>query len=59
MNKKVVTILSVLIILVFIGYIIFDTAKPFESVKKEVQTQAVQAIADAWKITNEFKVNEG
>lgn len=59
MNKKVVTILSVLIILVFIGYIIFDTAKPSDSVKNETITGAVQAIPDAWKISNEFKVNEG
>lgn len=59
MNKKVVTILSVLIILVFIGYIIFDTAKPSDSVKNEDKTASVQAIPDAWKITNEFKVNEG
>ena len=59
MNKKVVTILSVLIILVFIGYIIFDTAKPSDSVKNETKTGAVQPIPDAWKISNEFKVNEG
>ena len=59
MNKKVVTILSVLIILVFIGYMIFDSVKPASSGKNETKTSEIQAIPDAWKISNEFKVNEG
>ncbi len=59
MNKKAVTILSVLIILVFIGFMIFDSVKPASSVKNETQNSPIQEIQDAWKISNEFKVNEG
>ena len=39
MKKKVVTILSVLIILVFIGYMIFDSVKPSVSGKNETKMQ--------------------
>lgn len=59
MNKKLVTILAVLIILVFIGYIIFDSVKPAVSEKNETKNSQIQEIPDAWKITNKFKVNEG
>lgn len=57
MNKKVVTILSVLIILVFIGYIIFDTARPAGSGIDLGEDAKIQQIPDAWKITNELKLN--
>ncbi len=59
MNKKVVTILSVTIILVFIGYIIFDSTKSGDSGKSETKNAPAIEIPDAWKISNEFKVNEG
>lgn len=59
MKKKVVTILAVLIILVFIGYIIFDSVKPAVSVKSETKNSQIKEIPDAWKISNELKVNEG
>jgi len=59
MNKKLVTIFSVGIILVFIGYIIFDTAKPADSAKDESKNSTIPEISDAWRISNEFKVNEG
>jgi hypothetical protein len=59
MNKKAVTILSVLIIIVFIGFMIFDSAKPESSVKNETKNAVIQEVQDAWKISNEFKVNEG
>ena len=59
MNKKIVTILSVLIVLVFIGYIIYDSTRPAGSAKNEDQNSQIQQIPDAWKISNEFKVNEG
>jgi len=59
MNKKLVTIFSVVIILVFIGYIIIDIAKPADSAKAETKNSAITEIPDSWKISNEFKVNEG
>ena len=59
MNKKIVTILSVLIVLVFIGYIIYDSVKPAGSAKNEDQIAQIQKIPDAWKISYEFKVTEG
>jgi DNA-binding beta-propeller fold protein YncE len=59
MNKKVLMILSVLIIIVFIGYIIFDTIKPSGLAKKETKSSDSIEIPDAWKISTEFKVKEG
>jgi len=59
MNKKVLMFLSVLIIIVFIGYIIFDSFKPERTVKNETKSPAAIEIPDAWKISNEFRVNEG
>jgi hypothetical protein len=59
MNKKTVTILAVLIILAFIVYMIIDFAKPAGSVDDEAIIPSGQNIDDAWKISSEFKVNEG
>jgi hypothetical protein len=59
MNKKLITIISVLIILVFIVYIVFDTIRPSDSEKNEAKNIGFPAIPDAWKISNEIKVNEG
>ena len=59
MNKKVLTIFSVTIIIVFIGYIILDSAKSGGSGKNEIKNAEVSEIPDAWKISMEFKVSEG
>jgi hypothetical protein len=59
MKKKVLMFLSVLIIIVFIGYIIFDSFKPERTLKNETKSPAATEIHDAWKISNEFRVNEG
>jgi hypothetical protein len=59
MNKKVLTILSVLVILAFIGYVIYDIAKPAGKVSDETNNAEIVEIPDAWKISNEFKVTEG
>jgi hypothetical protein len=56
MNKKALMILSVLIIIVFIGYIIFDTVKPAGSKKDETKNENIKEIPDAWKISNELSV---
>jgi hypothetical protein len=59
MNKKTITILSVLVILAFIGYMIIDFVKPAGSTDAEAITPQSQNTVDAWKISSEFKVNEG
>jgi flagellar basal body-associated protein FliL len=59
MSKKTITILSVLVILAFIGYMIIDFIKPARSTKADEAISNGQDIVDAWKISGEFKVNEG
>src|ERR1035437_82011 len=56
MNRKLVTVLSVLVVIVFIGYIILDTAKPLGSAKDDSKKLETKEIPDAWKISTEFKV---
>jgi hypothetical protein len=59
MNKKITALFSVLIILVFIGYMIYDT---FQS---EGSDNSPTAVEDAiypdgnWKITDDLKITEG
>jgi hypothetical protein len=59
MNKKIATVFSVLIIIVFIGYMIFDSSR------SEAPDNAPSASDNAlypegnWKISREFKVKEG
>ncbi|MGC1391089.1 MAG: hypothetical protein WA816_08625 [Bacteroidales bacterium] len=59
MNKKTITFMSVVIILAFIVYMIIDIVKPAGSVNADPIIPQGQDIADAWKISGEFKVNEG
>jgi hypothetical protein len=59
MNKKAITVLSILIIVVFIAYIIYDIIKPTGSVNNDSEAVNIPEIADAWKISKELKVNEG
>ncbi len=59
MNKKVLTILSVLIVLAFIGYIIIDIIKPVGKVTNDQKITEIVEIPDAWEISYELKVNEG
>jgi hypothetical protein len=59
MNKKYVTFLSVLIILAFVGYIVFDFVRPADAIRNEIRNADSLQIADAWKITSELKVEEG
>ena len=59
MNKKLIPVLSVLVIVVFIGYIIFDVTKTTGSDKVEIKTAGKIDIPDAWTITTDYKVSEG
>lgn len=59
MNKKFIPVLSVLVILVFIGYIIFDVSKTSGSEKVDTSKAGKKDIPDAWIITRDFQVSEG
>ena len=59
MNKKLVTVLSVLVIIAFVAYIILDTAKPSLTADDESIKAEPNSIPDAWKISTEMKVTEG
>jgi hypothetical protein len=59
MNKKAVTFLSVIIILAFIGYIVFDFVRPADALKNEIRNTDSLQIPDAWEITSELKVEDG
>jgi hypothetical protein len=57
MNRKLVTVLSVLVIIVFIGYIVLDTARPGGTTKDESGKQVTNQVPDEWKISNEIKAD--
>ncbi|MEI6048675.1 MAG: hypothetical protein WCS03_07220 [Bacteroidota bacterium] len=59
MNKKFAAIFSVLIILAFIGYMIFDSVRPTAVVKNEGITGGIDSLPDNWKVSREFKIEEG
>jgi hypothetical protein len=59
MNKKIVSFVSVFIILAFIGYMIFDSVRPEGFVKNNDKTQAIDSLPDLWKVSREYKVDEG
>ncbi|MCX6320851.1 MAG: hypothetical protein NTX93_03485 [Bacteroidia bacterium] len=59
MNKKIAAIVSVFIILVFIGYMIFDSVRPEGFVKNKDETRAIDSLPDSWLVSREFKVEEG
>ena len=59
MNRKFAAIFSVLIILVFIGYMVFDTSKSEGPDKSPTGFEKVIYPDGNWKISDEFKVKEG
>lgn len=59
MNKKIVAFLSVLIILVFIGYMIFDSVRNESSPGNSKANSAEIEIEDSWKISDEIRISEG
>jgi hypothetical protein len=59
MNKKLLPVLSVLVIIIFIGYIIFDVSKTSGSDKDDTIKPSKIDIPDAWTITRDFKVSDG
>ena len=59
MNKKIATFFSVLIILVFIGYMIYDSIQYEGSTQDGNSTAEGLELEDSWQISREFKVTEG
>jgi hypothetical protein len=59
MNKRFTTIFSVLIIIVFIVYIIFDTSRPEGSGASENQSAKRENLPDKWMISDALQVREG
>ena len=54
MNKKVASILAVLIILIFIGYIIFDTASPDTNNRSGKSEENSKTDQDKWVVSKVF-----
>jgi hypothetical protein len=59
MNKKFTSVFSVLILVVFIIYIIFDTSRPAVTEKKEETNAPSDTLTEKWKISDELQVTEG
>jgi hypothetical protein len=59
MNKNLVALILGLIILVFIGYMIFDSVRPAGFVKNEVASGDYDSISDSWKVKAEIGIKEG
>jgi hypothetical protein len=59
MNRKIAAIFSVFIILVFIGYMIFDSTRQEGIEKVQVKSGDIDSPADSWKISGEIEVKEG
>jgi hypothetical protein len=59
MNKKFASILSVLILVVFIAYIVFDTSRPEKTVEKTNESMEYDSLPEKWNITGELPVKEG
>jgi len=59
MNKKIVTFFSVLIIIAFIGFMIFDSVKPDNVTESEEIVENSDRLPDSWKVSGEFLVKEG
>ena len=59
MNKKLTTILSVLIVVIFIAYIIFDTTRPAADTAKVNKAVAYDTLPEKWKIAGEVHLDYG
>jgi hypothetical protein len=59
MNKKIIALISVLVLLAFIVYMIIDLVKPEGSDGTNSTITVFDTIPDSWKISSEFKVTEG
>jgi outer membrane protein assembly factor BamB len=59
MNRKFTSIISVLIIVVFIAYIVFDTSRPEKTIEKKTDSPVSERLPEKWNVTGELSVREG
>jgi hypothetical protein len=59
MNKKLLAIFSLLIILAFIGYIVYDTARPDRDSGDQAENLNESALPDQWFVSREVAASEG
>ncbi len=59
MKNKLLTYLSLLVILVFIGYIIFDSSRPEVRPAEEAVSSEDESPPDMWEMTGELTADEG
>jgi DNA-binding beta-propeller fold protein YncE len=59
MNKRITTIFSVLIVVVFIAYIVFDTTRPARIASKDNKTAVYDTLPEKWKIAGELHLDYG
>lgn len=59
MNKKYIALFSLLIILTFIGYIIYDTAVSHPDTETEPQSTKAPVFTENWIIAKQFQIHEG
>ncbi|MGE5421179.1 MAG: hypothetical protein ACM3UT_13400 [Chloroflexota bacterium] len=60
MNRKFISYASLLIIVVFIGYIVYDSVKPVKSTVEESSSVLDNMnIEDAWDVAGQIEVKEG
>ena len=58
MNRKYAAILSVLLILIFIGYIVFDTMRPERTSAESAGINSADSFPDAWSISHELSIKD-
>jgi hypothetical protein len=59
MRKKIIAFISLLVILAFIGYIIYDTARPAAEKPDDATAYEKTGPEDQWRIAQEIFVREG
>ena len=59
MGKKYIALVSLLVILSFIGYIVYDTISSGEAEKSEEPESREIIIPDNWFVFNSLTVSEG
>jgi hypothetical protein len=59
MNKKLASVFSVLIIIIFIAYIVYDTARPAPDKNVPSAKPLFDSIPDKWMVAGEMQVREG
>jgi len=59
MDKRLASVFSVLVVVVFIAYIIFDTTRPAATDKISGTAPLSDTIPEKWKISEELSVSEG